>query len=112
MKKIFSLSVVVFLAAFLLNFLFIFPIAAQDEFLAPLGIEAELIYIPYPVDIVIDGDLNDWGNIEKFTVDTGPYTTGDPENNGQFTFSICADLENIYVSMTTHAQKKIPRRHS
>ncbi|HEY4663227.1 MAG TPA: glycoside hydrolase family 9 protein [Candidatus Humimicrobiaceae bacterium] len=111
MKKIFSLSVVVFLAAFLLNFLFVFQIAAQDEFLAPPGIEAELIYIPYPADIVVDGNLSDWGNIEKFIIETGPYTTGDPENNGQFTFSICADLENIYVSMTMPDQNIIAGQH-
>lgn len=111
MKKILSLSLIVFLFAFLINFLFTAPLAAEDEYLAPQGIEGELVYIPYPVEINIDGDLSDWDNIERFTVDTGPITSGDPTDNGQFTFAICADMENIYVSMTMPDKKIIGGMH-
>lgn len=111
MKKIISLSLIIFLFAFLINFLFTTPLAAEDEYLAPEGIEGELVYIPYPVEINIDGDLNDWNNIERFTVDTGPLTSGDPTDNGLFTFAICADMENIYVSMTMPDKKIIGGLH-
>jgi endoglucanase len=83
----------------------------QDEYLVPQGIEGELVYIPFPVNIVVDGDLSDWENIERITVDTGPYTSGDPTDNGLFTFSICADMENIYISMTMPDKKIIGGMH-
>lgn len=86
-------------------------IEAQNEYLAPPGIEGELTYIPFPVEITVDGDLSDWENIERISVDTGPYTTGDPTDNGLFDFAVCSDMENIYISMTMPDKKIIGGMH-
>ncbi len=84
---------------------------AQDGYLTPTGVEGEIAYIPFPVEIMVDGDLSDWENIERITVDNGPYTSGDPADNGLFNFAICADMENIYISMTMPDKKIIGGMH-
>jgi endoglucanase len=85
---------------------------AEDAgLLAPKGKPGELVYVPFPVPIKVDGDPSDWSRIEKITVDTGPYTTGDPTDNGQFTFSVCADKQNIYLLMTMPDKKIVGGRH-
>jgi len=83
----------------------------QNEYIAPQGVEGELVYIPFPVEIKVDGDLSDWENIERISVDTGPYTTGDPTDNGLLDFAVCADMENIYISMTMPDKKIIGGMH-
>ena len=85
--------------------------AANGGMLAPPGKPGELVYIPYPVSIKVDGDPSDWKGIEKIAVETGPYTSGDPTNNGRYYFSICADKRNIYMLMTMPDKKIIGGQH-
>lgn len=85
--------------------------AGETAPLAPEGKPGELVYIPFPVEITVDGDPSEWDSVEKITVDTGPYTTGDPTDNGQFTFSVCADRRNIYLLMTMPDKRIIAGRH-
>ncbi|MEA2016784.1 MAG: glycoside hydrolase family 9 protein [Actinomycetota bacterium] len=86
-------------------------IEAQNGYLTPPGVEGELAYIAFPVEITVDGDLSDWENIERIKVDTGPYASGDPDDNGIFDFAICADMENVYISMTMPDKKIIGGMH-
>ena len=38
---------------------------AAPKYLAPEGKPGELVYIPYPVAITVDGDPSDWKDIER-----------------------------------------------
>jgi len=46
---------------------------AAPKYLAPAGKSGELVYIPYPVAITVDGDPSEWKDIERIPVETGPY---------------------------------------
>jgi endoglucanase len=65
--------------------------------LAPEGIPGEVVYIPFPIDITLDGDLSDWQGVPVIeVVDEEPR---DPAENGSFTFSVAADKKNFYITM-------------
>ena len=53
----------------------------NDNWLAPPEVDGAAVYIPFPVEITLDGDLSDWDNIQPVTVTRGPYTTGNPAEN-------------------------------
>ncbi|MDA3852486.1 MAG: glycoside hydrolase family 9 protein [Spirochaetaceae bacterium] len=98
-----------FLSLLILN---IFGLTAQyGGFLTPGGIDGEVIYIPYPMDITLDGDNSDWEGVRQYTVDRGPYIAGMPDDNGQFTFSVCADMENFYFYMTMPDKNIVAGEH-
>lgn len=82
-----------------------------EDYIAPLSTEGELVYIPFPAAITIDGDINDWENIEKNIVTTGPYNYGTPDDNGQFIFSVAADNENLFILMTMPDKKIVAGAH-
>lgn len=84
---------------------------ADEKYAVPKGKPGELVYIPYPVPITVDGDPSDWKGIERISVDTGPYTSGDLANNGKYDFAVCADKRNIYVLMTMPDKKIIGGKH-
>ncbi|HNY20697.1 MAG TPA: glycoside hydrolase family 9 protein [Treponemataceae bacterium] len=84
---------------------------AAPKYLAPEGKPGELVYIPYPVAITVDGDPSDWKDIERIPVETGPYLSGDLKDNGRYEFSICADKRNIYLLMTMADKKIIGGKH-
>lgn len=87
------------------------PLAAQ-EMIAPPDVEGEVVYIPFPVTITLDGDLDDWANIPSVTVDRGPMTSSDPLENGSFSFAAAADNENFYFTMSMVDQNIITGEHS
>lgn len=87
-------------------------IHAQDfDGPVPPEIPGELIYIPFPVEIKIDGDLSDWEGLPSSTVEDGPMLSADPEENGSFTFSVAADLENFYITMQMPDKNIIAGKH-
>jgi endoglucanase len=86
-------------------------LAAGEASLAPTGKPGELVYIPYPVKISIDGDVSDWKGVERIKVVDGPYTSGDLADNGEYEFSVCADKRNIYLLMTMPDKKIIAGKH-
>lgn len=91
---------------------FAVPVRAQDDgLLAPLGVEGETVYIPFPVDITLDGDLSDWAGVPFHTVDWGPNPSRDPQENGSFTFGLAADAERLYVAMTMPDKTIIAGQH-
>ncbi len=91
MKKYFFL-----LALFVL---LIAPVYAQDDLLAPEEVTGEVVYIPFPVDITLDGELADWAGVPVTTVERGTMTSDDPANNGAFTFALASDGANLYITM-------------
>ena len=82
-----------------------------DEVTVPEGIPGELIYIPFPIAITIDGSLDEWASIPHYIVDKGPSTSSDPAENGSFTFAVAADENVFYISMTSRDQNIVAGQH-
>ncbi len=90
------------LSLLLASFLILLPAAAQDAPLAPEEIRGEVVYIPYPVPLTLDGDLSDWAGVPWVTVDRGTQLSPDPANNGSFRFALASDGDRtLFVAMTS-----------
>lgn len=72
------------------------PVSAQ----VPEPLSQEAVYIAFPMEITLDGVLDDWANIPQITVTTGTMTSLNPAENGSFTFAVAADEAHLYVTMT------------
>jgi beta-glucosidase len=59
----------------------------------------EAVFVPFPVPIVLDGDLADWNGIPFEIVDAGPMVSLDPAENGHFQFALAADEAHVYLYM-------------
>ncbi len=59
----------------------------------------QVMYIPFPVDIMLDGNLSDWNGIPFDVVTKGLMTSTDPTENGFFQWAMAADTENVYIYM-------------
>jgi endoglucanase len=88
--------------------------SAQDGFDGPVPpqIPGEVVYIPFPVDITVDGDLSDWQDIPSYTVDYGPTPSPDPAENGSFTFALAANADNLYITMQMPDQNIVAGQHN
>lgn len=88
------------------------PALAQDGgLLAPEGVEGETVYIPFPVEITLDGDLADWEGVPFHTVDWGPNPSAVPEENRSFTFGLAANGSDLYIAMTMLDRTIIAGQH-
>ncbi len=87
------------------------PLRAQEA-LAPDEITGEVVYIPYPVAITLDGNLDDWVGVPTTTVARGNQPSPDPTQNAAFTFAVAADAENFYITMTTDDSNIITDQHA
>jgi len=87
-------------------------VSAQDfDGPVPPETQGELIYIPFPVEITVDGELSDWEGIPSSYVDYGPTTSSDPAENGSFTFAVAADADNFYITMRMPDKNIIAGQH-
>ena len=77
----------------------------------PPEISGEVVYIPFPVAITVDGKLDDWVDVPVITVDRGPKLSTNPAENGSFTFSVSADTTNLYITMQMPDQNIIAGKH-
>lgn len=77
----------------------------------PEAIPGELVYIPFPLAIMVDGDLSDWAGVPHYTVDKGPNLSPDPAENGSFTFAVAASADTFYISMTMPDQNIVAGQH-
>lgn len=77
----------------------------------PPAIPGEVVYIPFPVKISADGDLSDWKDIPSYIVDYGPSPSKDPAEDGSFTFSVAADMDNFYITMQAQDKNVIAGQH-
>ncbi len=82
----------------LLSVFVVVPAFAQEA-LAPEEITGQVMYIPFPVAITLDGALDDWAGVPVITVDRGTQIGSDPTQNTAFDFAVAADAENVYVFM-------------
>ncbi len=87
------------------------PAAPEQTLSVPAEISGEVVYVPFPVKITIDGDLSDWADLPVILVDRGPTPSADPAENGTFTFSLAADLENLYITMQMPDKTIITGKH-
>jgi len=86
------------------------PTDEPDLFIPP-EIPGEVIYIPYPVTINVDGDLSDWEKIPVHYVDYGPTLSNDPAENGSFTFSVASDMQNLFITMQMQDKNIVSGKH-
>lgn len=87
-----------------------FSVLAQSA-LVPEGVAGDYLYIPFDVDIALDGSLDDWANIPAYTVTKGSQLSPDPAENGSFTFAVAADAERFYITMQMPDQNIIAGQH-
>ncbi len=71
----------------------------KDYASIPPAVKGEVLYIPFPVRIKVDGDLSDWEGIPSQYVDYGSLPSSNPNENGSFTFSVASDMDNLYITM-------------
>ena len=71
----------------------------------------EVMFIPFPVPITLDGDLSDWNGIPFEIVDTGPMVSLDPAENGHFQFALAADETHVYLYMVMPDATIVTGRH-
>ncbi len=79
--------------------------------LAPAEIPGEVIYVPFPVSIKLDGKLDDWQNIPVQTVTKGPFISATPGEDGPLSFAVAADNTNLYLRMSIVDKNIITGQH-
>ena len=84
------------------------PGLSQAQF-APAGVPREDYYAPFDVSIKLDGDLGDWAEVPKVTVDTGPYTSEVDPNS--FTFAAAADQKYLYYMADVQDAQRVTGTH-
>ncbi|MBI9050180.1 MAG: glycoside hydrolase family 9 protein [Anaerolineaceae bacterium] len=77
--------------------------------LAPPEIQGEVVYIPFPVEIKMDGELEDWKNVP--VIEVVDENAIDPAENGSFSYSVAADMETFYITMQMPDQNIIAGQH-
>lgn len=85
--------------------------AQAEKQLAPPEIPGEAVYVAFPVPIKLDGQLGDWQNIPVQVVTKGPYKSGGPAGDGPLSFSVAADEENFYLTMSIYDKNIITGQH-
>jgi hypothetical protein len=79
--------------------------------LAPDQVPGVAIYVPYPVTIKLDGNLDDWKGVPVQKVTTGNKKGPDPKQNQYIDFSVAADDVNLYVYMHSEDANIIAGKH-
>jgi len=88
------------------------PVQAQSGGpLAPPEIPGEVVYVPFPVNIKLDGKLDDWQNIPVQAVTKGSAPSTVPGENGPLSFAMAADNENFYLTMSIVDKTIITGQH-
>lgn len=87
------------------------PVTEEPVTTIPTEVPGEVIYIPFPVAITVDGKLDDWGDLPAITVEHGPTPSVNPAENGSFTFSLAADSTNLYITMQMPDQNIVAGKH-
>lgn len=86
------------------------PLHGQD-LEVPEPEPGERFYLPFPVAIRLDGNLEDWAAIPADVVTKGTALSENPAENGSFTFALAADLQNLYIMMVMPDQNIIAGQH-
>jgi len=83
----------------------------SKKIFVPEEIPGEVLYIPFPYEISVDGELKDWEKLPAYTVTSGPMLSPDPAENGSFTFSVAADTKFFYITMQMPDKNIIAGQH-
>lgn len=79
------------------------PSSSGDMLVNPADMVAhisrQVMYIPFPVGITLDGDLSDWNGIPFEVVDRGTMTSTNLAENGFYQWALAADENNLYIYM-------------
>ena len=111
-KRILSLSCILGILVLILSACGqVTPEVEEPATTIPAEIPGEVVYIPFPVAITVDGKLDDWIDLPAITVDRGPTPSTNPAENGSFTFSVAADPANLYITMQMPDQNIIAGKH-
>ena len=70
------------------------PTKSDPAQLAPDSVPGTIYYAPFPVSITLDGQTDDWVNIPRVTVDSGPLLPSNHDTS--MTFAVAADAANLY----------------
>ncbi len=92
-----------------LAFVCVLPATAQNK--APDAIPGEVVYIPFPVAITVDGKLDDWAGIPVQKVDTGIKKSPDPKQNQVFDFALASDGTLLYIYMHSVDSNIVAGKH-
>lgn len=85
------------------------PVVAQSK--VPAEVTGEVVYIPFPVTITLDGKTDDWAGIPIQAVDRGPKKSPHSKQNRVFNFAVAADDANLYVYMHSVDAKIVTGKH-
>jgi endo-1,4-beta-xylanase len=70
------------------------PTKSDPKQFAPDSVPGVAYYAAFPIKINLDGEIDDWANIPRAVVESGPVL---PENNDtSMTFAAAADADNLY----------------
>jgi endo-1,4-beta-xylanase len=70
------------------------PAKSDPAQLSPDSVPGVAYYAPFSVTITLDGQTDDWANVPRVTIDSGPMI---PANNDTtMTFAVAADETNLY----------------
>ncbi len=87
-------------------------LTAQDKgTIAPDQIPGAVVYIPYPVSIKPDGNLDDWKGIPVQRVSLGQKLSPDVKQNQWFDFALASDGKELYVYMRSQDTNIIAGKH-
>lgn len=70
------------------------PTRSDPAQLAPDSVDGVAYYAPFPVEITLDGETDDWENVPRVTIDSGPLLPSDHDST--MTFAVAADQTNLY----------------
>lgn len=105
-------------AKFLVAFSFLLAILAGGTVsaqskgtIAPDQIPGVAVYVPYPVTITLDGNLDDWKGIPVQRVDTAQIKGPDKKQNQYIDFSVAADDKYLYVYMHSEDTNIVAGKH-
>ncbi len=85
------------------------PTKSDPAQLAPDSVPGVAYYAPFPVTIKLDGEIDDWKNIVRVTVDNGPQL---PANNDtKLTYAVAADAANLYFLADVQDSKLVYGTH-
>jgi GH35 family endo-1,4-beta-xylanase len=70
------------------------PTKSDPAQLAPDSVAGVVYYAPFPVTITLDGKIEDWDNVPRVTIDSGPLLP--PDHDTAMTFAVTADDSLLY----------------
>lgn len=78
----------------------------------PPEISGEVVYVPFPVRINVDGTLDDWTDIPVITVERGSSLSTIPGEDTAFSYQVAADADNFYITMQAVDKNIIAGQHA